>query len=64
MCVFSIFPFSLNFKFSRKTKGDANDLILGTTIGYNLDQQSNGSHIYLSYHNGDSMTRKCFAILS
>lgn len=35
--------------------------MLGTSIGLNLDQQSNGSHIYLTYHNGDVMTRKCFA---
>lgn len=41
-------------------KGEANDLVLGTSIDFNLDQ-SNGSHIYLHYHNGDSMIRKCFA---
>lgn len=45
------------------TKDDANELVLGTSIGFNLDQQSNGSHIYLPYHNGDSMIRKCFAFI-
>lgn len=39
-------------------EGDANELVLGTSIGFNLDQQSNGSHIYLPYHNGDGMIRK------
>lgn len=39
-------------------KGDTNELVLGTSIGFNLDQQSNGSHIYLPYYNGDSMIRK------
>lgn len=36
-------------------KGDTNELVLGTSIGFNLDQQSNGSHIYLPYYNGDSL---------
>lgn len=65
LCVFSIFPFFFEllepFIWTSHAKGDANDLVLGTSIGNNLDQQSNGSHIYLSYHNGDGMTRKCFA---
>lgn len=38
-----------------KLKGDTNELVLGTSIGFNLDQQSNGSHIYLPYYNGDSL---------
>lgn len=59
---FLSFPSSIRMLIFR-TKGDANDLVLGTSIGFNLDQQSNGSHIYLTYHNGDSMIRKCFAVM-
>lgn len=49
------------FKISANAGDTSNDMmLLGTSIGFNLDQQSNGSHIYLPYHNGDSMvTRKC-----
>ncbi|CRK98569.1 CLUMA_CG012166, isoform A [Clunio marinus] len=50
------------FMSDSEEEGDANELVLGTSIGFNLDQQSNGSHIYLPYHNGDSMIREDTAL--
>lgn len=39
--------------------GDTNEL--DQSFGLHNDQQSNGSHIYLPYHNGDSMISRKFA---